>query len=136
MIFKFNSILVVLATIAISACNSIPVSQDFEQYFDHSRLKTFAWQSNDNNEWGLADNEIVDRRIRNAIADTLVTKQFTQVETGHLTSSSVITWSWNRGLLATTSAAAYPWAGQREAVQQASVSAPAHRYAHTSVAPC
>lgn len=81
MIFKFNSILVVLATIAISACNSIPVSQDFEQYFDHSRLKTFAWQSNDNNEWGLADNEIVDRRIRNAIADTLVTKQFTQVET-------------------------------------------------------
>ena len=78
---KFNSILVVLATIAISACSSIPVSQDFEQGFDYSGFKTFAWLPNNNNEWGLTDNELVDRRIRNAITDRLVTKQFTQVET-------------------------------------------------------
>ena len=38
---------------AIAACSGIQVSQDFEQGFDFSGLKTFAWQSNENNEWGL-----------------------------------------------------------------------------------
>ena len=77
---KLRSILVVLATIAISACNTIPVSQDFEQGFDYSSFKTFAWRSNEDNAWGLPENEIVDRRIRNAITDRLVTQQFTRVE--------------------------------------------------------
>lgn len=77
MISKLNSILVVLATIAITACSSIPVSQDFEQGFDYSGLKTFSWRSNDDNSWGLPDNELVDRRIRNAIFNTLTARQFT-----------------------------------------------------------
>jgi hypothetical protein len=81
MISKLNSILVVLTTIAITACSSIPVSQDFEQGFDYSGFNTFSWRSNDDDSWGLPDNELVDRRIRNAITDRLVTKQFTQVET-------------------------------------------------------
>ena len=49
----------------ITACSGIQVSQDFEQGFDFSGLKTFAWQPNENNEWGLTDNDLVDRRIRN-----------------------------------------------------------------------
>jgi len=61
---------------AISACSSIPVSQDFEQGFDYSGFKTFAWRAIENNDWGLIENEIVDRRIRNAIANTLTSKQF------------------------------------------------------------
>jgi uncharacterized protein YceK len=77
---NLSSILVILATMALSACNSIPVTQDFEQGFDYSGFKTFAWQSNDDNSWGLPENEIIDRRIRNAITDELVSKQFTQVE--------------------------------------------------------
>ncbi|MBT8120766.1 MAG: DUF4136 domain-containing protein [Gammaproteobacteria bacterium] len=77
---RFNSILVLLATIAISACNSIPVSQDFEQGFDLSGFKTFSWRSNDDNSWGL-DNELVDRRIRNAIVNTLTSKQYTLEQT-------------------------------------------------------
>jgi len=32
---------------------------------------------NDNNEWGLTNNDLVDRRIRSAITDTLKAKQFT-----------------------------------------------------------
>ena len=77
---KFNSIIMVLAVIALSACNSIPVSQDFEQGFDYSNLKSFAWRSNEDDSWGLPENEIVDRRIRNAITDRLATNQFSQVE--------------------------------------------------------
>lgn len=73
----FNTILLVLLAITVAACSGIPVSQDFEQGFDFSGMKTFAWQSNDNNEWGLTSNELVDRRIRNAIVNTLTAKQFT-----------------------------------------------------------
>ncbi len=60
----------------ISACSGIQVSQDFEQGFDFSGLKTFAWQPNENNEWGLTNNDLVDRRIRSAIENTLTTQQF------------------------------------------------------------
>ena len=81
MITKMRFILVVFAALVISACSGIQVSQDFEQGFDFSGLKTFAWESNEDNEWGLAgSNELVDRRIRTAIVNTLTAQQFTQVE--------------------------------------------------------
>ena len=102
---KFNSILVVLATIAITACSSIPVSQDFEQGFDYSGLKTFAWLPNNNNEWGLTDNELVDRRIRNAITDGLVKNSLPRWKQLQPTSSSVITWLSTRESLAAISVA-------------------------------
>jgi len=73
----FNTILLVLLAITVAACSGIPVNQDFEQGFDFSGMETFAWQSNDDNEWGLTSNELVDRRIRNAIVNTLTEKQFT-----------------------------------------------------------
>lgn len=76
---RFISMALMLAM--ITACSSIPVSQDFEQGFDFSSLKTFAWDSNEENQWGLADsNELVDRRILSAIQNTLTTKQFSQVD--------------------------------------------------------
>lgn len=65
----------------ISACSGIPVSQDFEQGFDFSGLRTFAWDANEDNQWGIASsNELVDRRIRSAIENTLTTQQFSQVD--------------------------------------------------------
>jgi hypothetical protein len=65
----------------ISACSGIPVSQDFEQGFDFSNLRTFAWDANEDNQWGIASsNELVDRRIRSAIENTLTTQQFSQVD--------------------------------------------------------
>ncbi len=76
MYIKFNSILVILTAIVVVACTGIPVSQDFEQGFDYSGLKTLAWQP-DNGEWGLRNNELVDRRIRSAIVNTLTANQFT-----------------------------------------------------------
>lgn len=64
----------------VSACSGIPVSQDFEQGFNFSVLKTFAWDANEDSQWGLAgSNELVDRRIIAAIENTLTARQFTQV---------------------------------------------------------
>jgi len=72
---------IVLTLVLLQACSGIPVSQDFEQDFDFSGLKTFAWEPNENNEWGLASsNELVDRRIRSAIENTLSAQQFNQVD--------------------------------------------------------
>ena len=78
---QINFITGVLIVLAITACSGIPVSQDFEQGFDFSGLKTFAWEPNENNEWGLVNrNELVDRRIRSAVESTLTSQQFSQVE--------------------------------------------------------
>ena len=76
---RFTSITLMLAL--LSACSGIPVSQDFEQGFDFSSLKTFAWDANEEDQWGVADNnELVDRRIRSAIENTLTSRQFNQVD--------------------------------------------------------
>lgn len=78
---RFTSMTLMLALFA--ACSGIPVSQDFEQGFDFSKLKTFAWEKNEDNEWGLANsNELVDRRIRSAIENTFTGRQFSQVDLG------------------------------------------------------
>ena len=78
---KFSYILTALIVLALSACSGIPTSQDFEQGFDFSTLKTFAWEANEEGQWGIADsNELVDRRLRSAIENTLTARQFSQVD--------------------------------------------------------
>lgn len=75
-------IAVAVLIFSITACSGIQVSQDFEQGFDFSSLKTFAWDANEDSQWGVADsNELVDRRIRSAIENTLTAKQFSQADT-------------------------------------------------------
>ena len=77
----YRLIAVVFLIFIITACSGIQVSQDFEQGFDFSGLKTFAWDANDENQWGIASsNELVDRRIRSAIESTLTSRQFNQVD--------------------------------------------------------
>lgn len=72
---------IVLTIILLQACSGIPVSQDFEQGFDFAGLKTFAWDANVENQWGLAgSNELVDRRIRGAIENSFTARQFSQVD--------------------------------------------------------
>lgn len=71
---------IILILIMLQACSGIQVSQDFEQGFDFSGLKTFAWDANENNEWGLTSNELVGRRIVAAIENTLMAQQFSQVD--------------------------------------------------------
>ena len=86
------------ALFILQACSGIKVSQDYEQGYDFSELKTFAWKPNDDNEYGLIDSDLMDRRIRLAIDTTLSAKQYTPIDSGkpdfyisyHLTVKQVI----------------------------------------------
>ncbi len=71
---------VVFILIYVQACSGIKVSQDYEQEYNFSGLKTFAWKPNDNDEYGIKDNELVDKRIRTAIVDQLSAKSYVLVE--------------------------------------------------------
>ncbi len=64
----------------LAGCSGISVSQDYEQGYDFAALKTFAWKPNDDKEYGVKDNELVDKRIRKAIVDQLSKKSYVFVE--------------------------------------------------------
>ena len=52
---------IIFSLLIISACSGIQVSHDFEQGFDFSNLKNFAWDANEEDQWGVAaSNELVD----------------------------------------------------------------------------
>jgi hypothetical protein len=69
----------VFILVYLQACSGITVSQDYEQGYDFSALKTFAWKPNNDNEYGLKDNELVDKRIRTAIVEQLSAKSYTLI---------------------------------------------------------
>lgn len=58
-------------------CSSIEVSQDYQPESDFQNLKTYAWQSDIQEETGdiRIDSPLVDNRIRKAIEQTLSNKQ-------------------------------------------------------------
>jgi len=66
----------------LQACSGIQVSQDYEQGYDFSGYKTFTWKPNDNNEYGIGDNRLMDKRIRSAIESALSEKQYIQADSG------------------------------------------------------
>lgn len=65
--------------IFLQACSGITVSQDYEQGYNFAALKTFAWKPNNDNEYGLKDNELVDKRIRTAIVEQLSARSYTLI---------------------------------------------------------
>jgi hypothetical protein len=64
----------ILSVIIVACSSGIRVSQDFEQGFDFTTLKTYDWAPNEDNAWGLQGNDLVDRRIRNAIVNFLTSR--------------------------------------------------------------
>jgi len=70
----------VILLITLQSCSGVQVSQDYEQGYNFAALKTFAWKPNENNEYGLKDNELVDTRIRTAIVEQLTAKSYTMVD--------------------------------------------------------
>ena len=62
------------------SCSGIRVSQDYEQAYNFSALKTFAWKPETDKAYGLKDNELVDKRIRLAIENQLAAKSYKQIE--------------------------------------------------------
>jgi hypothetical protein len=66
---------------SLQACSGITVSQDYEQGYNFSSLKTFSWKPNPDNEYGLKDSDLIDSRIRKAVVDNLVAKNYRLVDT-------------------------------------------------------
>lgn len=60
----------------VQACSGIKVSQDYDQNYDFSKLKIFAWKPNDNHEYGYKDNELVEKRIKTSIQNALIAKNY------------------------------------------------------------
>jgi len=73
---------IAFALLVLQACSGIQVSQDYEQGYDFSNLKTYAWKPNENKEYGIVDNDLMDRRIRTAIENALSARQYRQLDSG------------------------------------------------------
>jgi hypothetical protein len=72
----------VFILIGIQACSGIKVSQDYDQGYDFSELKTFAWKPNENSEYGITGNDLVKERIITAIEKNLLAKNYIQTGSG------------------------------------------------------
>jgi hypothetical protein len=72
----------VFVLISLQACSGITVSQDYEETYNFSALKTFSWKPNPDNEYGLTDNDLVDSRIRKALENDLLAKSYKLVDSG------------------------------------------------------
>jgi hypothetical protein len=66
--------------LALQACSDIQVSQDYERGYNFAALKTFTWKPNDNAEYGVKDNDLLDKRIRKAIVEQLKSKSYVYTE--------------------------------------------------------
>ncbi|MDF7824000.1 DUF4136 domain-containing protein [Pontiellaceae bacterium B12227] len=66
----------------LSGCSSVSVNRDYDASFDFKSLKTYAWQHDMQPETGVPriDNDLNDRRIRNAVDADLASKGFKKVE--------------------------------------------------------
>ncbi len=66
--------------ILLQSCSGITVSQDYEKEYNFTGLKTFAWKQNTDNSYGVENNDLVDKRIRTAIENTLLAKSYRLVD--------------------------------------------------------
>jgi hypothetical protein len=66
--------------LALQGCSGISVSQDYEQEYNFAGLKTFALMPNEDNSYGVKDNDLLDKRIRNAIDNSLLAKSYRKVD--------------------------------------------------------
>jgi len=64
----------------LQACSGVTVSQDYEKEYNFSGLKTFAWKPNAEKTYGVQDNDLLDKRIRTAIENTLLAKSYRLVD--------------------------------------------------------
>jgi len=72
----------VFILIGIQACSGIKVSQDYDQGYNFSGLKTFAWKPNENSEYGITGHDLIKERIITAIEKNLLAKGYLQAGSG------------------------------------------------------
>ena len=71
---------IALVFILFSSCSSVRVSQDFDEAVDFTQYRTFGWAEAAQPRSGdiQVDNQLLDRRIRNAIEQNLLSKGYTR----------------------------------------------------------
>jgi hypothetical protein len=70
----------VVTVFFLQGCSGITVSQDYEKEYNFAGLKTFAWKPNEVDGYGVKDNQLLDKRIRTAIENTLLAKSYRLVD--------------------------------------------------------
>jgi hypothetical protein len=77
----FKSYTLLFLLILVQGCSNVLVSQDYPLSTDYSALKTYAWQSENQEKTGdlRLDNPLLDVRIRRAIDTSLLEKGYRQV---------------------------------------------------------
>lgn len=75
-----NIIQIGLISFVLQSCSGVTVSQDYEKEYEFSALKTFSWMPNEDNKYGIKDNDLVDNRVRSAIEKNLITKSYRLIE--------------------------------------------------------
>jgi len=71
-----------LLILMLSACSGIRVSQDYIQGYNFASLNTYAWLPNEDNRYGVHDNDLLAKRITVAIQNKLEDKGYVYVESG------------------------------------------------------
>jgi hypothetical protein len=82
-VIKINwvkTVLLLLISTMLVACSGISVRHDYEKGYNFSGLKTFAWLSTKDKEYGIKDNELVDKRIRAAIESKLSERSYQLID--------------------------------------------------------
>ena len=75
-----KTVLLLLMGTMLVACSSVSVRHDYDKGYNFSSLKTFAWLSAKDKEYGIKNNELVDKRIREAIESKLSEKSYQMIE--------------------------------------------------------
>ncbi|MDF7799760.1 DUF4136 domain-containing protein [Pontiellaceae bacterium B1224] len=76
------SFLYLAAAGVLSGCTSVSTTRDFDESFNFSTLKSFAWQHVPQPQTGnpKIDNDLNDKRIRSAVERDLIAKGFVKVD--------------------------------------------------------
>jgi hypothetical protein len=80
MLTILKSLLVVAVALGLIGCSSISVSSDYDPSVDFSQYKTYKWGTMDNPNDALQKNQLVLKRVYDAIDRSLQAKGFSKVE--------------------------------------------------------
>jgi hypothetical protein len=80
----FRTLIAIAAAISFLGCSSTRVQTDYDQQADFATYSTFSWYQATQQDDGPTDgfSQIVDGRIRRAIAENLQIKGFSRAESG------------------------------------------------------
>lgn len=65
----------------LQSCSSLQISQDYIAEYSYSSLNSFAWKPNEDNGYGIQEDDFLDKKIRTAIESTLSSRSYKLIDT-------------------------------------------------------